>query len=104
MMKTSSNVKTATQSVTFRSAQSAERAFHRVNAQLDRFLRRLHRLAVADSCPGDLFVGWDRPTLRSCRPDDFARLVELEKQLATARAWCRWFAFVPALPLEFAAA
>lgn len=101
----SSNSKTLAtgKPVAFRSANSAVRAFHRTSSKYDRFLRRLHRLAVADSCPGDLFVGWDRPTLRSCRPDDFAKLVELENQLVTLRAWVRWFSFVPSLPMEFAA-
>lgn len=81
---------------TYRSLTSALRAHDRAEAKLTRFLRYLHRLAVANSCKGDLFIGWDRPTLRSCRPDDFAKLVSLEAALRTIQAWVRWFSFVPA--------
>lgn len=87
---------------TFRSLSTALRARRAAVARLDRFTRYLHRIARANACKGDLFVGWDRSTLRLCRPDDFARLVALESDVARLTAWVRWFVPVAPAPLCFA--
>ncbi len=41
----------------------------------DRVLRELHAEAKRDACKGDLWVGWDWPTLAMVKPEVYAFLM-----------------------------
>lgn len=88
---------------TYRSLDSALAAVDRIEARYQRLWSKLDRQARADRCPGDICSGWDWPTLRLCRPDDYSALCALIAQTHSAAAQVRYFSFVAPAPMEFAA-
>lgn len=48
-----------------------------IRRRFDSILRALHNEAKRNACKGDLFVGWDWPTLRIVKPDTYAELMRL---------------------------
>ena len=85
----------------FRSATSAARALARVESRYSRITRRLDRES-RPTCRGE-FGGWDWPTLRICQPEVYAELRALIAEAHRCAAWVRFYSFVPAGVMEFAA-
>lgn len=50
----------------------------KLEIEYDSILRRLHAEAIKDACKGDIFVGWDWPTLAIVKPTVYARLKQIE--------------------------
>jgi hypothetical protein len=48
-------------------------------ARYNRILRALDKEARADRCKGDLFVGWDWPTLATVKPEIYRELKQIER-------------------------
>jgi hypothetical protein len=48
-------------------------------ARYNRILRALDKEARSDRCKGDIFVGWDWPTLAIVKPEIYAELKQIEK-------------------------
>lgn len=47
-------------------------------ARYNRILAALDKEARADRCKGDLFVGWDWPTLATVKPEIYRELKQIE--------------------------
>ena len=52
----------------------------KIRAEYDKIWAKLHREARADRCKGDIFTGWDWPTLAIVKPLQYNRLRELNEQ------------------------
>lgn len=77
------------------SLKSAVKALDVAESRYARLWRKLDRIAHADACKGDLFIGWDWPTLRICRPDDYAALRRFIRDAQVAAGAVRFFSFIP---------
>lgn len=102
-MNSSNETATGRKPRQFRTVASAMRALNRAQSKYNSLVRRLDRIARGDACRGDLFVGWDWPTLRMVRPADWQTLQDLIATAKRCAAWVRFLSFVPAPAMEFSA-
>lgn len=61
---------------------ASDRLYRRYN----QILSKLHREAMADRCKGDIFIGWDWPTLAMVKPREYAELISIKRDFRILRS------------------